>query len=95
MGCRTSGLSEKWVVREVGCQRSGLSEKWVVREVGCQRSGLSEKWVVREVGCRICVLSDVGCRTGDNAPYFDIHQVRKSFMFLMNRQISFEILDKL
>ena len=61
MGCRTSGLSDKWDVGQVGCRRSGqpscptkydLSDKWDVGQVGCRTSGcrtsgMSDKWATQ------------------------------------------------
>ena len=61
MGCRTSGLSDKWVVGQVGCRTSGLSDKWVVGQVGfvgqvsVGRMGLH----LHEAICRRSGLSDM------------------------------------
>ena len=54
MGCRTSGLSDKWVVGQVGCRTSGLSDKWVVGQVSVGRMGLH----LHEAICRTCGLSE-------------------------------------
>ena len=57
MSCRTSGLSDKWVVGQVGRQVNEQFDKRVVGQVHFFAI-LSDKWVVGQVSCRTSELSD-------------------------------------
>ena len=40
IGCRTSGLSEKWVVGQMGSRTSRSTDKVAVQQVSCRKSAL-------------------------------------------------------